>query len=236
MHAAICDVIEPWEHGTVVRSTRYPSYYDFNAVRVEDAEPLTAERIVAVADRALAGLGHRRVHFDHLANAEPLRGQLEASGWTAMQLLWMRHEGLRRPPGVVAAQVVEVPYDAVAHLRVAWARESAPERDPTGFHHQAREVALRRRALVLAAVADGAPIGYAQIERNGDGAEVTQVYVARDRRGSGIGAALTAAAIGAAGAVRDVWITADDEDRPKHLYERLGFRSVWTAMELQRVP
>jgi hypothetical protein len=24
-HAAVCDVLEPWAHGTVVRATRYPS-------------------------------------------------------------------------------------------------------------------------------------------------------------------------------------------------------------------
>ena len=33
--AAVCDVLEPWAHGTVVRATRYPSYFDFNLVRVE---------------------------------------------------------------------------------------------------------------------------------------------------------------------------------------------------------
>jgi hypothetical protein len=36
--------------------------------------------------------------------------------------------------------------------------------------------------------------------------------------------------------VRDLWIVADDEDRPKELYARLGFRTAWTAMELTRWP
>jgi hypothetical protein len=35
-HAAVCDVLAPWAHGTVVRATAYPSYFDFNLVRVED--------------------------------------------------------------------------------------------------------------------------------------------------------------------------------------------------------
>ena len=46
-HSAICDVIEPWEHGTVVRATRYPSYYDFNLVRVERDPGLAADELVA---------------------------------------------------------------------------------------------------------------------------------------------------------------------------------------------
>jgi hypothetical protein len=35
-HAAICDVIEPWAHGTLVRATRFPDLFSFNLVRVED--------------------------------------------------------------------------------------------------------------------------------------------------------------------------------------------------------
>ena len=46
---------------------------------------------------------------------------------------------------------------------------------------------------------------------------------------------MTRAAIEAAGDVRDLWIVADDEDRPKELYARLGFRPAWTAMEFTRL-
>jgi hypothetical protein len=44
------------------------------------------------------------------------------------------------------------------------------------------------------------------------------------------------AAIDAAGDVRDLWIAADDEDRPKQLDTRLGFRPAWIAMEFLRLP
>jgi GNAT superfamily N-acetyltransferase len=49
-------------------------------------------------------------------------------------------------------------------------------------------------------------------------------FVHPDNRGSGRGTALTRAAIEAAGNVRDLWISGHDEDRPKKLYARLGFR------------
>jgi hypothetical protein len=58
--AAVCDVVEPWAHGTIVRATRYPSYYDFNVVRVEEDPAMSVDALVAFADEALAPLAHRR--------------------------------------------------------------------------------------------------------------------------------------------------------------------------------
>ena len=232
--AAICDVIEPWEHGTIVRSTRYPSYYDFNLVRVEDAEPIDVDALAATADQALAGLGHRRVTFDDVSTAEPLRAGLEAAGWKVMRLLWLRHEGLLPAPDPTHAVEV-VSYDEAEQLRRAWHEEDFPGGDPTSFHLAAREVALRRGAVVLAVRERAAAVAFAQLERDGDAAEVTHVYVHPDQRGGGRGTAVTCAAIRAASGVRDLWICADDEDRPKRLYARLGFRPVWTTLELERV-
>jgi hypothetical protein len=37
-------------------------------------------------------------------------------------------------------------------------------------------------------------------------------------------------------AVEHLWICADDEDRPKQLYTRLGFRPVLTTTEYARLP
>jgi ribosomal protein S18 acetylase RimI-like enzyme len=232
--AAICDVIEPWAHGTVMRATRYPSYYDFNLVRVEDEPGMSVEALIAFADEALAGLAHRRVDFDLAAAAEPLRPGFEGRDWKALRLLWMRHEA--RLAGGPDMSVEEVPYDAVHELRVAWYREESPGQDARGYHEQARAVALRRNAQVLAVREGGVPIAFAQLERDGAAAEITQVYVHREHRGAGRGTAMTRAAIEAAGDVADLWIAADDEARPKELYARLGFRPAATAMEFTRWP
>jgi len=239
-HAAICDVIEPWEHGTIVRSTRFPTYYDYNLVRVEDAAPIGVDTLTAVADRALAPLRHRRVSFDHVAAAEPLRAPLNAAGWRAARLLWMRYEA----PLPLASRmgVTPVCYEDVHPLRLAWRDEEAPARDPdapgdiTAFHRDAHEVALTRDALVLAVHDEaGRPVGFAQLERAGGAAEISQLFVLGAQRGAGRGAALVGAAIRAAGAVRDLWICADDEARAKTLYARLGFRPAWTMMEFELV-
>jgi GNAT superfamily N-acetyltransferase len=233
-HAAVCDVLEPWAHGTVVRATGYPNYFWFNAVRVEEDPAMSVEALVDFADEALAGLAHRRLDFDLVDVAEPLRAGFEAKGWTALRLLWMRHEA-PLPPGPKVA-VEEVPYDAVHELRMASHWEDFPHQDPGGYHVHAREVALRRSALVLAVWEGRAPVAFAQLERDGVGAEIAQVYVHPKYRGAGRGTAITRAAVEAAGDVRDLWIVTDDEDRPKDLYARLGFRRAWATMEFLRPP
>jgi GNAT superfamily N-acetyltransferase len=231
---AVCDVIEPWAHGTVVRATRYPSYWDYNVVRVEEVPKLSVEELVAFADRALAGLAHRRVDFEQAAAAEPLRAGLEDLGWMTERLVWMRHEG-PAPPGP-AIPVERVPHEAVDDLRVAWHGEDFPD-NPLGDHlAEAREVALLRESEVLAVMDAGRPVAYAQLVLQGGSTEIEQVYVHADHRGKGLGTALTSAAISAARDVEDLWIVADDEGRPKQLYARLGFRPAWTAIQALRLP
>jgi ribosomal protein S18 acetylase RimI-like enzyme len=233
-HAAVCDVIEPWAHGTVVRATRYPSYFDFNLVRVEDDPAMSVEDLTAFADEALGGLAHRRMDFDLLDAARPLQAGFEAKGWKGLRLVWMRHEA-PPPPGSHIA-VEEVPYDAVHDLRVAWHGEDFPDQEDRDYHAQAREVGMRRNARVLTVREGGVPVAFAQLERVGAAAEITQVYVHPEYRGDGRGTAMTRAAIEAAGDVRDLWIVADDADRPKELYARLGFRAAWTTVELTLWP
>jgi GNAT superfamily N-acetyltransferase len=225
-------VRQPWAYGTIVRATRYPSWFDFNVVRVEEDPAMSVDALVAIADTALAGLAHRRVDFELVTAAEALRGGFEAQGWQAMRLLWMRYQSAAPPGPGVAVQ--EVAYDAVHHLRVAWLREDFPGQDPAVLQ-AAREVALRRHAQVLAVLDRGAPVAFAQLECDGDAAEISRIYVDVEHRGGGLGTAITRAAILAAGDVKDLWISADDEDRPKNLYARLGFRPAWTVMEFLRL-
>ena len=218
----------------VVRATRYPDYFDFNVVRVEDDPAMSVDALVAFADEALSGLAHRRIDFDLVDAAEPLRAQFEVAGWRALRLLWMRHE--IAPPRGSQVRVEQVPYEAVNDLRVAWHREDFPDQIAGPFLAQARELALRHGVEVLAVIERGMPVAFAQLERGGGAAEIAGVYVRPEYRGRGLGTAMTRAAIEAAGDVRDLWISADDEDRPKQLYARLGFRPAWTAMEFLRLP
>jgi ribosomal protein S18 acetylase RimI-like enzyme len=232
--AAICDRLEPWEHGTIARASRYPSYHKYNLVRVEtDAAP-SVGTLLNVVEQALGDLRHRRVDFDFAPLGGRLRAAFEAEGWSTARVLWMRHDG-GLPDGPEAA-VEEVDYDAAHALRLIWNQEESLGEGPdSAFYGHAREVAMTLEARVLVVREAGRPVAFAQLETRERGAEISDVYVHPDHRGRGLGTALTRAAIRAGQRADDLWISADDEDRPKHLYARLGFRPVWSAMEFTRV-
>ncbi len=234
-HGEICDQIIPWEFGTVVRATRFPGYYSYNLVRVEREPGMDAQALIDFAVSALSPLPHRRLDFEVTTAAEELRPEFIRRGWSTDRLLWMRHEAPL--PRLPRAPVSEVHYDAVAHLRDQWhggVRHAGEA--PGDFSAQAREVALRRGLRVLAVHEGEHPVGFATLDVRGTSAEVTHVYVDPVHRGQGLGTALTAAAIELAGDPDDLWICADDEDRPKHLYGRLGFRGVWRSMSFELAP
>jgi GNAT superfamily N-acetyltransferase len=227
-------VLEAWEHGTIVRATRFPSYYHFNVVRVESDPGMTIPELIAFADEVLAPLAHRRIDFEDSAAAEPLRSGFHARGWLSERLVWMLLE--EPPPPAPDIRVDEVPYDDVRDLRLAWHHEDFPTLDPSDYLVQARTAAERLGSRVFAAREEGTPVAFAQLDRIGRAAEVAQVFVRADRRGRGLGTAITRAALAAAADADAVWIVADDEGRPKELYKRLGFRPAWTATELVRLP
>jgi len=234
IHAEFCDVQEPWAHGTVVRATSWPDYYDLNTIRVEEDPGMSADELAAFADDVQGDLSHRRMDFEGAETAEPLRRRFEELGWIVERLVWMRHE--TAPPPRPDIEVEEVPYGETYDLRVNWLREDFPDHDMRAFLDQAREAAERRNAQVLVVREAGAPIGYAQLEHHDGSAEIAHVYVHPEHRGRGLGTAITCAAIHAAAGARDLWIVADDEGRAKELYERLGFVPQWTAIEATRLP
>lgn len=228
----VCDALGQWEFGTIARAGRHPDYYDYNLLLVERATNLNAESLSAMADELLAGLKHRRLDVEDPGEASRLRPGLEKLGWRSTVLVWMHHTGLDVEP---AAVVSEVDYDAVYELRLEWIQEDLPGTDYAAFYPHAREVELARGARVLAVLERGVPVAYAQLEEIGDASEVAEVFVTKRLRGRGLGTAVTSSAIAAAGARSDVWICADDEDRPKLLYQRLGFRPVWWVTEFLRL-
>jgi ribosomal protein S18 acetylase RimI-like enzyme len=233
--AAVCDVVESWEHGTVVRATRFPTYWDYNIVRVEDDAEIGADELVRFADEALAGLAHRRVGFEVVSAGEPIRGELEALGWKITHLVWMLHAG--PAPAATGPDVEQVHWDAVRHLRLAWHAEDFPGVPLPAEHlDEARELEMHRNPQVFAAFEQDRPVAFAQLERSGDTAEISSVYVDRDHRGRGIGTALTQAAIAAAAELGDLWIVADDDGRAKEIYARLGFHPVWKLLDCLRLP
>jgi GNAT superfamily N-acetyltransferase len=219
----VCEEVRPFSHGTVFRSPRRPDFWEYNCIRLD--RPLDADEMIAAADRELADCPHRLVEWT-IPMPDGVVGELRARGWIANPLIYMLHDGRPVPEG--HGQLVEVDYDVVRELRVIWHREDFGEHSlAENFLDQAREVAELAHVRVVAAVQQGHPIGFAQVETHAAGSEVTQAFVHPERRGAGFGGALTARAIRlGADAAPDVWICAERDGRPRRLYERLGFHMV----------
>jgi GNAT superfamily N-acetyltransferase len=234
-HELVCDAIEPWAHGTAVRCTAHPGFWDYNSLRLEGPDPGTGtEELAAAADRLQRGLRHRRIEIEDEAAGTRLRPGFKDLGWTTTRLVWL---ALSEPPG--GPDFDEVPIEVTRELRLEWARSEGLAIAEREFQRQAdaeEDVARRRgvRALVERGD-DGRPTAYALFFTDGETAEVEQAYVQPALRGRGTGGALVAAAARAGGAT-ETFIVADDEGDPKRLYLRLGFRPVWILHEFTRRP
>jgi len=219
----VCDEVRPFSHGTVLRSRRYPDFWEYNCLRLD--RPMDTSAVIALADRELADCAHRLVEW-MVPMPDRAVGELRERGWMANPLIYMRHDG--RAVLEDRRELVEVDFDAVRELRDIWHREDFGDHTETeAFYAQAREVAELAAVRVIAAVDDGRVAGFAQVETHDGGSEVTQVFVRPERRDEGLGGALTARAIRVASdAAPQVWICAERDNRPRWLYQRLGFRPV----------
>jgi GNAT superfamily N-acetyltransferase len=231
----VCDVIEPWEHGTAVHCTDHPGFWDYNCLRLEGPDPgVSAEALAAVAERLQEGLRHRRLDIEDEAAGARLRPGFERLGWHVTRLIWL---ALSEPPP--GPDFEEVPFSATRPLRLDWARADQLAAGEAEFERQAdaeEDVAARRGVRALIARDDaGGPAGYVTFLSDGDTAEVEQAYVTPALRGRRTGGGLVAAAARAGGA-SETFIIADDEGDPKRLYQRLGFRPVWIQYEATRRP
>jgi predicted GNAT family acetyltransferase len=225
----------PWEHGTSVRCSAHPGFWDYNSLRLEGPDAgASADELAAVAERFQQGLRHRRIEVEDEAAGARLRPAFELLGWKTARLVWL---ALNDPPA--GPDFEEVPMELTRELRLEWARSEAYEISAREYQRQAdaeEDVARRRglRALVERA-ADGRPLGYVTFYTDGASAEVEQAFVEPALRGRGTGGGLVAAAARAGGAA-ETFIVADDEGDPKRLYQRLGFRPVWVQHEFTRRP
>jgi GNAT superfamily N-acetyltransferase len=235
-HARVCDVVEPTEHGTLVRCTSMPTFWNYNSLRLEGLDTgVSADALVHTADVLQGDLAHRQVEVEDERAGARLRPGFEALGWAAERLAWLLLDGLPS----AGPDLEDVPFPATAGLRLEWAATAPWATDADAARrfaaHEDTVAALRGSRALIARDAAGAPVGFVSFSRRGDTAEVEQVYVTDSQRGRGIGGALVSAATRRAGALTTL-IVADDEADAKRLYERLGFRTVWLQHVFTRRP
>jgi ribosomal protein S18 acetylase RimI-like enzyme len=229
-----CDVVEPWQHGSVLRTPSAPNFWDANFVRVEgDASDLEPVALVQAADRLLASSHHRKLEVEDEVAGARMRPFFEAAGWIADRNAVMLREG----PAPRHDDVEEVALLDTHALRIEWyLGYDNDEAEQVAMAEAQDRVSVRRgiRAFVVRGL-DGSPVGFTALAVGGDGVEIDQLYVTPEARGHGIGGRLVESAL-AASAVETAWVIADDDGLARALYERLGFETVWLQHAFLKQP
>ncbi len=232
--------VEPFEWGTVYRNDTMPHRYSSNLLWVAlDAYPPHAQTLAAEADGRLGalGLGHRKVNADGEAGRPLAAGFLEL-GWNVHRLIVMTQD--REPERSSRLHVERVPFDVARPLAEVIGRrtEVSPDeavlRELVGF----KDVAEREAgAAFFVARIDGRLAGVCELYVGDGVAQIEDVNTLEEFRGRGVATAvvLAAAAAGREAGADVVFLVADDEDWPKHLYARLGFDVAGPAWEFVRI-
>jgi ribosomal protein S18 acetylase RimI-like enzyme len=229
---------EPFAHGIAFFTPEHPTKWDLNLLVVEDPGDVTAEELMAEAERlqAPAGLPHRKVEVQE--GGDGLVESFAAAGWSAERLVVMALRPGADQRGAAPAPVREVGFDAVRALIEQWYGEAMGAEESRRLADSDADSGARSGARYFLAEREE-PAACCELLTTGDGVgQVESVYTAIDHRGHGLASAVVRAAIAAAQERGDdlIMIMADADDWPQRLYERLGFETVDTYRAFTRKP
>jgi predicted GNAT family acetyltransferase len=224
--------------GFAVLDDRYPVSYEHNQLYVTG--PVAVDVLLALAERVLRQRQHRRVTVLDDELGRRLAPGLLAAGYHQDHnlLMALTGESERQAPDVT---VERMPLEA---LREAVAR-SWTEQYPELIESELRQLVERRGTTAAAcdltshAVrAGGTVVAWCHLYLVGREAQVESVNTlpAWRRRGFATAVVLDAVALARAAGCELVFLVADREDWPQHLYERLGFAPVGEQHGFVRTP
>jgi GNAT superfamily N-acetyltransferase len=235
---AVCDEARPVGCGTALLTPSLPSVWQLNAVRVEDtgAGP---DDVAAEADEVLADRAHRQLFVPDSDQGAELASELARRGWNVVRLLVMvrRGEPDRDAP---AGLGVEVDRAAGAAALAAFRREQALDGGAETIR-QLEEMDERftraREGRDFASPPEDRYACCRLFAAEGVG-QVDQVCTLEAHRNRGYARAAILAAVDAATAagLDPVFLLADAEEWPQHLYRRLGFEAVDMQWEFLKLP
>lgn len=239
--ARTADEVRPIPAGLVVRTPSLPAVWSANQVRV--TEPLGFEELVELTDRELAGLRYLDIALEHQESGPALERAFRRANWKVERDVLMT---LPEPSDRVADTdvadtdvVVEAGEDEMLQLMERWYVED-PGPNPIERHelvdYTRREARAHGDHMLGVRSSDGRLVAMTKLRTDGHIAQVEDVYTVPEARSRGYARALVRRAIELAhqAGAELIFITADDNDWPKLLYGRIGFRPVGHVWHFHR--
>jgi GNAT superfamily N-acetyltransferase len=225
--AATADQVRSIEAGIVASTPSLPAVWALNQVRI--AAGLTFEEAVDLADEEMAWSEYRQIAVEHQQHGPELERAFRAAGWKVERDVVMVLSGPADGPADMSV-VDDAGMDETLELMRRWYEhdEFAPTEVDQLVEFSRREARVLGDRLLGVRSGDGRLVAITKLRSDGRAAQVEDVYTVPEARGRGFARALISRAVELA---RDdehdmTFIVADDDDWPKLLYGRLGFRSV----------
>jgi predicted GNAT family acetyltransferase len=232
----LADEMRPIGPGWAVRTRSLPRVWTLNQLLI--CEPVSFADAVALADRHQVDLGYRHVVVEAEPTSRQLQGSFAAAGWNVDCEVLMALTG-KSHREVDTRAVIELSEAQMLELMRRWTIEDHPNIG-AGLEeleeYSRREGRLWNEQCLGILDVDGAPVAITKLRSDGSTAWVEDVYTVPEARGRGYARALvTHATELARSAERDlIFIVADDNDWPKHLYADIGFRPIGTTRTFHR--
>jgi len=234
----VTERVQAIDRGWVVREPSLPLVWSANHVRI--TEPVTFGEALGLAETHLGDLPYRQLMIEHEATGRRLERLFAEEGWEVDREVVMQ---LVRAPDRSAEtrSVIAADEEPVMGLMRRWIGEDETiELAPAGLDQVVRftrTVARARNARLLGVPGARVPLaGITMLYSDGSIAQVEDVYVVPEERGRGYGRAMVtrAAELARAAAHGLVFIVADADDWPQHLYRAIGFEPIGRTWALHR--
>jgi GNAT superfamily N-acetyltransferase len=214
--------------GLELTTPSLPTVWSANQLRITAAPAF--EDLVGLADPRLPLLGYVDIAVEDQVSGPILEPDFRAAGWKVERDVVMV---LSEPPDRPAdtGVVVDAGEDELMALMDRWYAEdlgpSAAERLELVDYNR-REAGVHGDRMLGVRSSDGQLVAMTKLRSDGGTAQAEDVYTVPEARGCGYARALVsrAAELAHAEGAELTFIVADDNDWPKLLYGRIGFRPV----------
>ncbi|HJR97003.1 MAG TPA: GNAT family N-acetyltransferase [Actinomycetota bacterium] len=229
----------PW--GTAYFNDDFPLRYDANmAIADRPLGGATADDVAGALDDAYEGFRHREVEFASAVDADAIAMGLAEHGYSVEGLVVMvLRRGSDRESDLAATEELTFddyrPLSLEIHARQPWSSDPAVAQSMAEFR---KVLADGIGARFFGQRVDGALAGSCELYVMGDTAQIEDVNTLEEFRGRGIArnVVLRAAREASEAGASFVFLFADVDDWPRHLYSRLGFDDVGQSRLFMRTP